>query len=135
AGAEGMDDLRHHLLAAAALALDQHGEVGGGHLRGDLDRPVEQGRRTDDAESLFDGLHVHAVVPVSWMGSTTWPCRLPLVELVMRAWTMSPGRSSRAGSPTHRGTITTAFWLFRPNMCASLRLLTPSISTSCTWPT
>src|SRR5690606_32929366 len=97
AGAEGMDDLRHHLLAAAALALDQHGEVGGGHLRGDLDRPVEQGRRTDDAESLFDGLHVHAVAPVSWMGSTTWPCRLPLVELVMRAWTMSPGRSSRAG--------------------------------------
>ena len=57
---EGMDDLGHHLLAGAALARDQYAEVRGSHLRGDLNGPVETRRGADDAETLFDGLNVHA---------------------------------------------------------------------------
>ena len=57
----GVQDLGQHFLAAPALALDQHAQVGRGHLGHVADGTVQPRRGTDDAEALLDGLHVHAV--------------------------------------------------------------------------
>ena len=59
AGAVLVDDLRDDLLAHAALARDQHGQVGGGDLAGDLEGPVQFGIVADDAEALLDLIQIH----------------------------------------------------------------------------
>ena len=54
-----VDDLRNDLLAHAALARDQHGQVRGGNLTGDFESPVELGVVSDDAEALLDLIQIH----------------------------------------------------------------------------
>ena len=54
-----VDDLRKHVLTRAALARDEHGEVGGGHLCCDADGAVQLRVGADDAEGPFYCLYVH----------------------------------------------------------------------------
>ena len=66
-----VDDLREVFLAHAALARDQHGEVGGSHLHGHVDGAVERRVVTDDPEALLDLLygfffHIWCVYSVSF---------------------------------------------------------------------
>lgn len=53
-----MDDFGKNFFAHAALADDEHGEVGRRDTDGRFERGIEQVRGTDDAESGFYGLEV-----------------------------------------------------------------------------
>ena len=54
-----VDDLRDDLLAHAALACDQHGEVRRRHLAGDFKGPFQLGVAADDSEALLDLIQIH----------------------------------------------------------------------------
>ena len=60
AGAVEMDNLGYELLAHAALAGDQHRQVGLGHLEGNAYGIVQRGRISYNAESLFYRLVIHS---------------------------------------------------------------------------
>ena len=59
AGAVLVDDARKDVLAHAALAGDEDGEVGGGHLDGLVEGHEELGVVADDIVSLFYSLNIH----------------------------------------------------------------------------
>ena len=59
AGAEFVHDFRKKLLTHTAFAQHQHAQVCAGHLGGDVNGAVHQGRVADDAETLFDALQFH----------------------------------------------------------------------------
>src|SRR5690606_79929 len=58
-GTEIMYNLRKNFFSTSALAGNQYRDIRGGHLFGHIDRPVEQGRISDDPKSIFYILYIH----------------------------------------------------------------------------
>ena len=50
----GVNDLRKKLLAHTALARDEDRQIGRCHTQGNLQRPVQKFRGSDNAEALFN---------------------------------------------------------------------------------
>src|SRR5690606_15333894 len=61
AAAERVDEGGEELLADAALAFEQHGDIGARHLPRAVDHAPELGRAADDAEAFLDSLSVHTM--------------------------------------------------------------------------
>lgn len=135
-------------------------QVRGSHLRGNFHSPSPMGRCPNDSEPLFDGLYVHAftpsfVSPLKPLSALVLSMNPPCCSRIRTRFNITrdqfiSGRGKRSLrncfqcalyhcsapsiSPTfeYRSTITTAFCVLRPNIWSGLRLLTPSIRTSCT---
>src|SRR5207249_9244639 len=51
-----VNELRDHLLAAAALACDEHRRIGWRHLAGEVDRPAKRRRGPEQRDLVGRGL-------------------------------------------------------------------------------